>query len=151
MRSARLARSSSASAFPRGSSFRRRIATNERLARRFGAYLRRHDAVAVNWVLLGRCKADALHYYRILLHELLHATGHAKRLNRQSLVEYDSDESWRVNQEIEEGTVLLAEWLVLGAIGLPARVLRAHAAPSDLYGLLVDLDAAMAAAAWMLD
>jgi hypothetical protein len=121
--------------------FRREIKGTAFRARTHGVYFIRDDAVAINWVLLRNRRADALHYYCTLLHELLHATGHQKRLNRQSL--YDR------NQALEEGTVLLAEWNVLSRIGLPERVLRAQAPMSEFAYPYSPADA-KAARDWLL-
>jgi hypothetical protein len=113
-------------------------------SRVWGCYHRREDAVAVSFAQLGRCKADSIHYYRILLHELLHATGHARRLNRESLVHFDlEDNAWR-----EEGNVLLAEWLLLEAIGLPRRVLVGHV--ESFAGFPFSQQYAKEAVAWLL-
>jgi hypothetical protein len=82
-------------------------------------------------------------YYATLLHELLHATGHRRRLGRETTGDYSADGSAR-----EEGTVVAGLRLVLEGIGFPAEALDWHA-PKD-HCVPVDTSAAVQAAEWML-
>jgi antirestriction protein ArdC len=84
-------------------------------------------------------------YYSMLVHELMHATGHPSRLDRATTGNYSGDAS-----DIEEGTSYAAQRLVLKAVGFPADALDWYA-PVGIYGLPVDNAAAMEAAAWFLD
>ena len=80
-------------------------------------------------------------YYVTLVHELLHATGHPSRLDRESLRNM-SEEAYM----LEEATASASERIVLEAVGFPTEALDWYAlnpAPGDH-------DAAEAAADWML-
>ena len=107
-----------------------------------GWYRVESDIVAVN---PDRSAANGMGgedgYYAMLVHELLHATGHPSRLGRATTGDYGS--------ELEEGTVCLAGRIVLAELGFPAEALEWHA-PSNHYGFPADRDAAAAAAGWML-
>jgi hypothetical protein len=81
-------------------------------------------------------------YYVVLLHELLHATGHPSRLARATTGDYSAE-----GYDLEEGTVLMAR-IVLEAIGFHDEALDWHA-PAG-HGLPVDPTAARDAAGWIL-
>ena len=110
-----------------------------------GGYYTATDIVAVN-----RAAADANGlggddgYYAVLLHELIHATGHRRRLGRPTTGDYSPE-----GYALEEGTALTSQRIVLREIGFELEALEWHA-PSN-HGLPVDQEAAEAAAAWILD
>jgi hypothetical protein len=107
-----------------------------------GLYRLEEDVVAIDpdrAAMFGLGGADG--YYVTLAHELLHATGHPRRLARPTCGDYTND-------DLEEGTVNLALRHVLRSIGFPEFALDWHA-PYDL-GLPVDHEAAKRAAGWVL-
>jgi antirestriction protein ArdC len=81
-------------------------------------------------------------YYATLIHELLHATGHPSRLGRATTGDF-SDRGYAR----EEGTVLLAQTIVLREIGFGDEATEWY---TFAKGLSPDRRAARAAAAWML-
>jgi hypothetical protein len=83
-------------------------------------------------------------YYAALVHELLRATGHPKRLNRATTGDYSPRDSFA-----KRNTVVAAQQMLLTADGFPDEAVNWHATGHDL--LLADLPAARLAAAWMLD
>lgn len=83
-------------------------------------------------------------FYAMLLHELLHATGHPRRLDRPTTGHYSPPKS-----ELEEGTVYAAQRLVLMEIGFPEEALDWHT-PLGIGGFPVEHAAASRAARWML-
>jgi Zincin-like metallopeptidase len=119
--------------------FRQRVRKGEA-----GYYNPASDIVAVD---PDRAAMDGLGgedgYYALLLHELLHATGHTSRLDRATSGDYSP-----TGYELEEGTVRWALRIVLERIGFPPEALDWHA-PGDI-GLPVDRTAAHAAAEWLL-
>ena len=85
-------------------------------------------------------------YYATLVHELLHATGHPRRLDRATTGDYSLE-----GYALEERTVCVAERLVLAEIGFPQEALNWYApAPSQHFGLPADRVAATRAASWVL-
>lgn len=109
-----------------------------------GLYYPATDIVAVD-----RAQADGEGmggddgYYATLIHELLHATGHPRRLDRATTTDYS-----REALAHEEGTVFAALRTVLVEIGFDSEALDWHAPRGD--ELPVDRVAAMEAAAWMV-
>jgi antirestriction protein ArdC len=81
-------------------------------------------------------------YYAVLLEELLHATGHPRRLNRATTGDYSA-----AGHALEEGTVAMALRIVLAEIGFPPEALDWHARDR---GLPANREAARRAAAWVL-
>jgi antirestriction protein ArdC len=81
-------------------------------------------------------------YYVSLLHELLHATGHPRRLGRSATGDY-SDHGYA----LEEGTVVAAQAIVLREIGFDHEAIEWHSIGRELP---IDRRAAAAAAAWVL-
>ena len=61
-------------------------------------------------------------YYAVLVHELLHATGHPSRLGRATTGDYSP-----AGNELEEGTVALARRIVLAELGFPDEALEWYA------------------------
>jgi Zincin-like metallopeptidase len=120
--------------------FRRRATRGQ-----VGSYRVESDIVAVD---PGRAASNGLGgedgYYATLVHELLHATGHPGRLDRETTGKYSGESS-----DLEEGTVLTAQRLVLTEVGFPEEAVDWHV-PSDTFGLPVDTAAATEAAAWLL-
>jgi hypothetical protein len=118
--------------------FRRRTAKGQQ-----GSYHPASDIVAVN-----RDGADSGGlggddgYYVTLLHELLHATGHRRRLDRATTGDYSP-----AGDLLEEGTVLAAQRIVLRELGFPIEAIEWHT-PGE--GMPVDRKAASEAAAWIL-
>jgi antirestriction protein ArdC len=84
-------------------------------------------------------------YYVVLIEELLHATGHPSRLDRETCVDLAQ---WRR----EEATVGVALRTVLIELGFPEDALGWYASVGRYAALAVrpDKRAARAAAAWML-
>jgi antirestriction protein ArdC len=80
-------------------------------------------------------------YYATLLHELLHATGHARRLGRPTTGNYAPSA-----YALEEGTVAWAQRIVLSEIGFPEEAIEWHVP----RGFPLDRRAAGRAAAWLL-
>lgn len=119
--------------------FRRRTRKGEK-----GAYYPAADIVAVD---PARAAADGMGgddgYYVTLLHELLHATGHPTRLARATTGDFST-----AGYNLEEGTALRAQRIVLQEIGFRGAALEWHA-PKE-HGLLVDGRAARNAADWLL-
>ena len=119
--------------------FRRRTATGDR-----GAYYPATDIVAVD---VDRAGWDGMGgddgYYAMLLHELVHATGHRSRLGRATIGDFS-----RAGSDLEEGTTLAALRIVLREIGFSGEALEWHARKE--HGLSVDRKAAVRAAAWLL-
>jgi hypothetical protein len=99
--------------------FRRRVRKGEA-----GYYSPASDIVAVD---PDRAAMDGMGgedgYYAMLMHELLHATGHPSRLNRATSGDYSI-----FGYDLEEGTVRTALRTVLKSIGFPpgTRVVRAR-------------------------
>jgi antirestriction protein ArdC len=109
-----------------------------------GYYLPEKDIVAIDpQKAAGGGWGNDDGYYVVLLHELLHATGHASRLARTTVGDY-SDEGYA----LEEGTVFHAQRIVLEEIGFHAEALDWHA-PAG-HGFPVDPEAAGDAAAWIM-
>lgn len=109
-----------------------------------GSYQPSTDTVAVDLdasAMNGMGGEDG--YYVTLLHELLHATGHASRLARATTGDYSPE-----GYACEEGTVLEAQRIVLKTIGFEAEALHFHA-PSA-HGFPADRCAAADATAWVL-
>jgi putative DNA primase/helicase len=82
-------------------------------------------------------------YYATLLHELLHATGHPRRLDRRTTGDYSPK-----GYATEEGTVVAALRTVLREIGFPLEALNWHASVPAWAS--IDEIAARAAARWIL-
>ena len=82
-------------------------------------------------------------YYVTLVHELLHATGHPRRLGRATTGDYS-----REGTALEEGTVCAALRVVLRELGFPADAPKWHVLGGSR--LPVDRKAAREAANWML-
>jgi antirestriction protein ArdC len=119
--------------------FRRRTAKGE-----FGAYYPSTDIVAVSpWRAAGEGMGGDDGYYAALLHELLHATGHPRRLGRRTTGDFSSD-----GYALEEGTVLLAEQIVLESIGFDPEAVDWYT--MQLRTLPADRKAASRAAGWVL-
>jgi hypothetical protein len=110
-----------------------------------GSYHVRSDIVAVN---PRRAASDGLGgedgYYGFLVHELLHATGHPKRLARPTTGDYSPD-----GYALEEGTVLAAQRIVFAELGFPDEALDWHTL--GYKDLPSDPKAAKLAARWFLD
>jgi hypothetical protein len=119
--------------------FRRRVRKGEA-----GYYSPASDIVAVD---PDRAAMDGMGgedgYYAMLMHELLHATGHPSRLNRATSGDYSI-----FGYDLEEGTVRTALRTVLKSIGFPPEALEWYAPGS--HGLPVDWAAARRAAEWIL-
>jgi antirestriction protein ArdC len=81
-------------------------------------------------------------YYATLLREVLHATGHPRRLDRPTTV----DKTYGAHA-LEEGTVQAEQAIVLREIAFNDEAIECHAIVWDLP---VDRRAAAAAAAWVL-
>ena len=62
-------------------------------------------------------------YYALLVRELLHATGHPRRLNRATTGDYSCE-----GYELEEGTVLAAQRIVLAEVGFSVEAVDWQAA-----------------------
>jgi Zincin-like metallopeptidase len=109
-----------------------------------GSYHVRSDIVAVNQ---RRAEDNGLGgedgYYGFLVHELLHATGHPKRLGRRTTGDYSPD-----GYDLEEGTVLAAQRIVLAELGFPDEALDWHTRGYE--SLPSDHEAATLAAHWFL-
>ena len=92
-------------------------------------------------------------YYALLIHELLHATGHPSRLDRTSTGDFST-----LGDAREEGTTYAAERIVLSEIGFPEEAVDWFApdGPTLRYEngtsrvLIVDWEAASEAAGWVL-
>jgi antirestriction protein ArdC len=110
-----------------------------------GSYRVESDIVAVN---PERAAMDGLGgedgYFAMLLHELLHATGHPSRLDRPTTGHYSGG-----GADLEEGTVYAAQRIVLAEIGFPDEAVDWFA-PVAIGGFPVDQGAARRAATWML-
>ena len=109
-----------------------------------GSYYPRSDIVAVDpirsaWDGMGGDEG----YYAMLIHELLHATGHSKRLARATTGDFS-----REGYGLEEGTVITAQRIVLQEIGFGAEAIDWFTPQG--HGLPVDTREARKAAAWML-
>jgi hypothetical protein len=88
-----------------------------------GWYRPESDIVAVDpdaAAMDGMGGADG--YYALLLHELLHATGHPARLDRATTGDYSPE-----GYDCEEGTVYMAERIVMSEVGFPAEALDWYA------------------------
>ncbi len=66
-------------------------------------------------------------YYAVLVHELLHATGHPRRLARRTIGDHSPK-----GYALEEGTTLAAQRIVLAKIGFDSEALDWHA-PSTSF------------------
>jgi Zincin-like metallopeptidase len=91
-----------------------------------GIYYHQTDIVAVDpdrAAMYGMGGEDG--YYACLTHELLHATGHPSRLNRESLRDESSE-----GFALEEGTVMAASRIVLEAVGFGTEALDWFARPA---------------------
>jgi antirestriction protein ArdC len=115
-----------------------------------GWYRAESDIVAVD---PARAAMDGMGgedgYYTMLLHELLHATGHPSRLDRATTGDYSIK-----GNALEEGTVRFAERIVLAELGFPEEALEWYL-PSNHPGLPVcalpvDRRSGRRAAAWVL-
>jgi hypothetical protein len=108
-----------------------------------GAYWPATDIVAVN---PDRADEHSMGgdegYYAMLLHELLHATGHSRRLGRATCGDLSLE-----GDALEEGTVTCALRIVLTQIGFPAESVDWLA---QLHELPIDEQAALDAAHWVL-
>jgi zincin-like metallopeptidase len=110
-----------------------------------GSYRVESDIVAVD-PSMAACEGMGGEdgYYAMLVHELLHATGHPTRLDRATIGRYSGDAS-----DLEEGTVYAAQRLVLTEVGFPPEAVAWYA-PSGIFGFPVDAVAAKRAAGWVL-
>ena len=119
--------------------FRRRTARGA-----VGCYSPKSDIVAVD---PDKADADGLGgddgYYAALVHELLHATGHPRRLERTTTGDYSA-----AGYALEEGTVATAMRIVLADIGFGAEAIEWHAPARDAHPF--DRRAAIGAADWLL-
>jgi antirestriction protein ArdC len=82
-------------------------------------------------------------YNATLLHELLHATGHQRRLARATTGDFSP-----AGHDLEEGTILAAQRILLRELGFDAEALKWHA-PKE-HGLPIDRKAAIKAASWLM-
>jgi Zincin-like metallopeptidase len=109
-----------------------------------GSYYPETDIVAIN---VDRADRDGMGgddgYDATLLHELLHATGHQRRLARATTGDFS-----RAGYGLEEGTILEAQRILLREIGFGAEPLDWHAPKK--HGFPVDRKPASKAAAWLL-
>jgi Zincin-like metallopeptidase len=110
-----------------------------------GSYQAGSDIVAVD---PDRAASNGLGgedgYYGFLVHELLHATGHPRRLGRRTTGDYSPE-----GDALEEGTVLGAQRIVFAELGFPDEALDWHT--SGYEHLPSDPEAATLAARWFLD
>jgi Zincin-like metallopeptidase len=83
-------------------------------------------------------------YYGLLVHELLHATGHPSRLGRATTEHYSGEMA-----DLEEGTVRAATRIVLAQVGFPPEAVDWNT--RTYSGLPKDQEAAELAAAWVLN
>jgi antirestriction protein ArdC len=83
-------------------------------------------------------------YYVTLIHELLHATGHPRRLGRPTTGDYSDD-----GTEAEERTINTALRIVLAEIGFPQDALDWHIRGE--FAPRLDKEAAERAADWFLN
>jgi hypothetical protein len=121
--------------------FRRRTATGA-----LGSYWPKTDIVAVDQ---RRADADGLGgddgYYATMIHELLHATGHPRRLGRPTTGDYS-----REGYDTEEKIVNTALRIVLAEIGFPQEAIDRHTY-TDRWPTRDQQAAAERAAAWFLN